>query len=272
MAPISASPREALASAWRNRHLIVILTRREIVGRYNGSALGVLWSLVLPVMMLAVYTFVFSTIFKARWNAESNSRTEFALTLFAGLMVFNLFAECVSKAPQLISQNQNYVKKVVFPLEILPWISLGASFFHLVISYSVWQLLYVVLFGIPPATALLFPLVLIPFVLFTMGLTWLLAALSVYLRDLVQVVSVMVTVLMFMSPIFYPVSALPASYRILIGLNPLAFPIEFARDVLLWGKVPDGGVFALYSLASLLVAYGGFFVFQKLRRGFADVV
>ena len=272
MASGSASPRELLASAWRNRALIKLLARREVIGRYHGSVLGIMWSLVMPVLMLGVYTFVFSIVFKARWSEASTSRTEFALTLFAGLLVFNLFAECANKATGLILYNQNYVKKVLFPLEIFPWISLFAALFHMAISYLVWQVLYVVLFGLPPVTVLLFPLVLAPFILFTMGVSWLLAALSVYLRDLVQLVGVMVTVLMFMSPIFYPLSALPAKYQFVIGLNPLALPIEFTREVLLWGHAPALLPFTVYSAVCLVVACIGFAVFQKLRSGFADVI
>jgi lipopolysaccharide transport system permease protein len=272
MASGSASPRELLASAWRNRALIKLLARREVIGRYHGSVLGIMWSLVMPILMLGVYTFVFSIVFKARWSEASTSKTEFALTLFVGLMVFNLFAECANKAPSLILYNQNYVKKVLFPLEILPWISMFAALFHMLISYLVWQVLYVMLFGLPPPTVLFFPLVLVPFVLFNMGISWLFAALSVYLRDLVQLVGVMVTVLMFMSPIFYPLSSLPAKFQLAIGLNPLAFPIEFSRDVLLWGHVPGLLPFTIYSAACMFVAWAGFAVFQKLRSGFADVI
>ena len=260
------------ASAWRNRALIASLTKREVIGRYRGSVLGIMWSLVLPIFMLAVYTFVFSVVFNARWSDQSTSKTEFALILFAGLLVFNLFSECVNRAPNLILHNQNYVKKVVFPLEILPWVALCSALFHTLISYVVWQVFYVVLFGLPNVTTLLFPVVLVPLVLFTLGVSWLLASIAVYLRDVAQLVGVLTTVLMFMSPIFYPLSALPAAYRSVIELNPLALPIEFARDVLLWGKMPDATAFCLYTAGSALMAWVGFTCFQKLRSGFADVV
>lgn len=268
----SSSLLEMVGSGWRHRALIWTLTRREVVGRYRGSVLGILWSFVLPVFMLAVYTFVFSIVFKTRWTAGSTSKTEFALILFAGLLVFNLFAECINRAPTLIQQNQNYVKKVLFPLEILPIISLFAALFHTLVSYLVWQMFYVAFFGLPNVTVLLFPVVLVPLLLFTLGLSWMLAALAVYLRDIAQLVGVLTTVLMFMSPIFYPLSALPQAYRSIIGLNPLAFPIEYARDVLLWNRLPDVTSFSLYSLGSVLMAWAGFACFQKLRSGFADVV
>lgn len=272
MVRFPATPREMVASFWRHRALIGVLTRREVVGRYRGSMLGLLWSFILPIFMLGVYTFVFSAVFKARWSAESTSKSEFALVLFAGLMVFNLFAECVSRAPALIKQNQNYVKKVVFPLEILPWISLGAALFHTLVSFAVWQIFYVVFFGAPNVTAPLFLVVLLPLLLLTIGLSWLLSALAVYLRDLEQLVGVFTTALMFMSPIFYPLSALPEGVRAVFVLNPIAAPVEFARDVLFWSKLPDVSVFSLYTLGCALTAWAGFACFQKLRGGFADVL
>jgi lipopolysaccharide transport system permease protein len=272
MARFSASPREMAASFWRHRALIGVLTKREVAGRYRGSVLGLLWSFLLPVFMLGVYTFVFSAVFKARWTAESTSKGEFALVLFAGLMVFNLFAECVNRAPGLIKQNQNYVKRVVFPLEILPWISLGAALFHTLISFVVWLLFYVLFFGAPSVTSPLFLLVLLPLLLFTIGVSWLLSALAVYLRDLEPLVGVFTTALMFMSPIFYPLSALPESLRTVFALNPMAAPVEFARDVLFWSRLPDAPGFALYTLGCALTAWAGFACFQKLRSGFADVL
>jgi ABC-type polysaccharide/polyol phosphate export systems, permease component len=259
-------------SIWRHKQLIATLTRREVLGRYRGSVLGVLWSFVLPVFMLAVYTFVFSVVFRARWNEQSESRTEFALILFAGLLVFNLFSECVNRAPHLILQNQNYVKKVVFPLEILPLISFGVALFHTLVSYLVWQLFFCIMFGWPNATVALFPLVLLPLGLLTLGLSWALAALSVYLRDIVQLVTVLTTVLLFMSPIFYPVSALPKVYQNAMHLNPLAAPIDYARDVLMFGQVPSVDGWALLTGVSLVAAWIGFACFQKLRDGFADVL
>lgn len=272
MRHFSSSPREMAASLLRNRGLVRALIQREVIGRYRGSFMGILWSFFNPVFMLVIYTFVFSVVFKARWNSGSDSKTEFALVLFAGLIMFNLFAECFNRAPSLILSNSNYVKKVVFPLEILPWVALGSAMFHMLISVGVWLLAYVLLFGIPHATVLLFPLIMLPLLLFIMGLSWGLAALGVYLRDVSQVIGVMTTVLMFLSPIFYSGSSLPANYRHLLLLNPLTPAIEQARDVLFWGKVPDLAIFGCYLLGSALVACLGFAFFQKTRKGFADVL
>ena len=261
-----------LSSLVRHRDLIATLVRREVVGRYRGSLLGILWSLFHPLLMLGVYTFVFGMVFKAKWNPGATSQAEFALILFAGLMVFNLFAECVTRAPGLIVSNVNFVKKVVFPIEILPWVVFGAALFHLFISFLVWLGFYLVLIGLPDPTVLLLPLVLLPLVLLTMGAAWLLASLGVYLRDVAQVIGVVTTALMFVSPIFYPRSALPRELDALLGLNPLTPAIEYVRDVIVWGRVPDLSGFVFYTAFTAAVACLGFAWFQKTRKGFADVL
>ena len=222
--------------------------------------------------MLIIYTFVFSVVFKARWSGGSDSKTEFALVLFAGLIVFNLFAECFNRAPGLILSNVNYVKRVVFPLEILPWVALGSALFHTLVSVGVWLIAYIILFGVPHITVLLLPLVFLQLLLFIMGLTWGLASLGVYLRDVSQFIGMATTVLMFLSPIFYPVTALPEEYRHLLLFNPLTPAIEQARDVLFWGKVPDVTMLSVYLLGAALIAWLGFAWFQKTRKGFADVL
>lgn len=272
MQHFSISPKEMAASFWRNRDLVKALVKREVVGRYRGSFMGILWSFFNPILMLTVYTFVFSVVFKARWNAGSDSKTEFALVLFAGLIVFNLFAECINRAPVLILSNVNYVKKVVFPLEILPMVALGSAMFHALISFGVWLIAYLILFGLPNVTLLLLPLVILPLLLFIMGLTWGLASLGVYLRDVSQFIGIVTTVVLFLSPIFYPASALPEEYRHLLLINPLTPAIEEVRDVLLWGKVPDMIFLSVYLVGAALVAWLGFSWFQKTRRGFADVL
>jgi lipopolysaccharide transport system permease protein len=272
MQNFSISPLEMIASFRRNRALIGALIQREVVGRYRGSLMGMLWSFFNPILMLTVYTFVFSVVFKARWGAGSDSKTEFALILFAGLIVFNLFSECILKAPTVILSNVNYVKKVIFPLEILPWVILGSAMFHALISIGVWLVAYMILFGLPHPTALLLPLILLPLPLFIMGLTWALASLGVYLRDVSQFIGIFTTVLMFLSPIFYPTSALPEDYRHLLLLNPLTIVIEQVRDVLFWGRVPDLLGYSAGLVGAAFIAWLGFSWFQKTRKGFADVL
>ena len=268
------TPREALASLWRNRELINGLAKREVVGRYRGSMLGLLWSFFNPLLMLAVYTFVFSVIFQSRWGTGdgNGSKIEFAMVLFAGLIVFNLFSECIGRAPGLIISNTNYVKKVVFPLEILPFVSLLASAYHAFISLTVWLIAYVVFFGVPPVTMLYFPVIIFPFALFILGVSWFLASLGVYLRDVGQFIGVVIPVLMFLSPIFYAAESLPPAYRHFLYFNPIAIVVEMVRDVMYWGKTPDWSVLALYTTIMTLIAWIGFMWFQKTRKGFADVL
>lgn len=272
MQHFSISPREMVASFWRNRGLIITLVRRDIESRYRGSFLGMLWSFFNPVFMLVVYTFVFGVVFHSRWNTASNSKTEFALLLFIGMIMFNFFAECVNRAPGIVLTNTNYVKKVVFPLEILSWVVLGAALFNWVVSLIVWFFFYLLLFGLPHGTALLLPVVLVPFALFVVGLTWVLASLGVYLRDVSQFIGIIVTALLFLAPIFYPLTAVPVKYRYLLLFNPLTPIVNEARDVLFWGKLPDITIYIAYLVGSLLVAWLGFAWFQKTRKGFADVL
>ena len=272
MQNFSTSPKAMVASLWKNRSLIQALVTREVIGRYRGSMMGILWSFFNPVFMLMVYTFVFSVVFKARWSGGSDSKTEFALVLFAGLIIFNLFAECINRAPTLILINANYVKKVVFPLEILPWVAVGSAFFHFLVSLCVWLIAYLIFFGIPHFTILLLPLVIAPYLLLVIGFSWVLASLGVFIRDVAQLISMAVTVLMFLSPIFYPISALPEKYRPLLQLNPLGPAIEQSREVLFWGNLPNFMLLGIYLIASSLVAWLGFAWFQKTRKGFADVI
>ncbi len=261
-----------IKSFFINRELILSLTRREILGRYRGSLIGVLWSFLTPLLMLGIYTFVFSVVFQARWGGDTGSKTDFALILFAGLMIFNLFSETINRAPGLVLENANYVKKVVFPIEILPIISLGTALFHFSISFLVWLLFTLLFRGIPPVTIFMLPIVLAPFFLIILGASWALASLGVYVRDVRQIIGVFVTVSMFLSPLFYSISVLPEPYRIFMHVNPLTFVIEQARNVMIWGEGIHWLGWGLYLLISLGVALLGYFWFSKTKKGFADVI
>lgn len=266
------SPQEILRSLIANRSLILDLTKREAVGRYRGSVMGVAWSLVTPLLMLAVYTFVFSEIFKARWGDSSATRGEFAILLFAGLILFNIFAECISRAPSLIIGNANYVKRVVFPLEILPVTILGSALFHACVSVTVLLIFELFVKGSVPPTALQLPVLVFPYLLFVLGATWWLAALGVYLRDIAQTINILITALMFLSPIFFPLHALSPRWQKVAQLNPLTFPIEQTRNVLFWGESLNWAHWAPYLGIAALFCWSGFFCFQRIRRGFADVL
>ncbi|PRC93551.1 ABC transporter permease [Solimicrobium silvestre] len=263
-----------LKSLWHNRQLIFQMSKREVIGRYRGSALGLAWSFFNPVFMLIVYTFVFSEIFKSRWGgmSASGSKTEFAVVLFVGLIVQGLFAEMLNRAPSLILSNVNYVKKVVFPLEILPVIALGSTLFHCMVSITVWLIAFVAFNGYLHWTIVFIPLVLLPMIILITGLAWILASLGVYLRDIGQTIIILTTVLMFLAPIFYPVIAVPEQFRPFIMANPLTFIIEQARDVLVWGVQPNWVGLGVYALVALIIFWAGYTFFQKTRKGFADVL
>jgi lipopolysaccharide transport system permease protein len=260
-------------SLWRNRRLIAQMTKREVAGRYKGSVLGLAWSFFNPVLMLAVYTFVFSVVFRARWGlGGEESKTQFAVVLFVGMIVHGLFAEVLNCAPGLILANVNYVKKVVFPLEILPAISMGAALFHSLVSLLVLFIAFVIFNGYLHWTAIFAPLVLLPLVILSLGLAWILASLGVFIRDIGQTIGIVTTVMMFLAPVFFPVTALPEAYRPLIMANPLTFIIVQAREVLIWGRQPDWMGLGIYTLAATAVAWAGYAWFQKTRKGFADVL
>lgn len=258
-------------SLWRNRQLIVQMTKREVVGRYKGSVMGLAWSFFNPVFMLVVYTFVFSVIFKSRWGGDE-SRTLFAVVLFVGMIVLGLFSEVLNRAPSLILSNVNYVKKVVFPIEILPVIAMGAALFHTFISLSVLLIAFILFNGFLHWTVIFIPLILLPLVILTLGISWMLAALGVFLRDVSQTVGLITTVLMFLSPVFYPVTAVPERFRPFIMANPLTFIIEQAREVVIWGHLPNWIALGAYMLVATILAWAGYFLFQKTRKGFADVL
>jgi len=274
--PNAAQPTSLVAlgkSLWRNRHLIVQMTKREVVGRYKGSIMGLAWAFFNPVFMLTVYTFVFSVVFKARWGVGGEeSKTQFAVVLFVGMIVHSLFAEVLNSAPGLIISNVNYVKKVIFPLEILPFISMSAALFHSLISLGVLLIAFVIFYGYLHWTAVLAPLVVMPLVILTLGLAWMLASLGVFLRDVGQTIGIITTVMMFLAPVFYPITALPEEMRPLIMANPLTFIIEQAREVLIWGHLPNWLGLGAYTLAAVAIAWAGYAWFQKTRKGFADVL
>jgi lipopolysaccharide transport system permease protein len=268
----SAGPLSLAASLWKNRSLISQMTKREVIGRYRGSVMGLAWSFFNPILMLAVYTFVFSEIFKSRWVGVDTGKGGFAILLFVGMIVHGLFAECANRAPSLVMSNSNYVKKVVFPLEILPVITLGSALFHSCISLLVLLIAQLLIVGSLSWSALLFPLILVPLILATLGISWLLASLGVYLRDVGHVITVLTTVLLFLSPVLYPVAALPAAYQPWLKLNPLTYIIEESRSVLLFGHLPDWSSLGIAIAVGALIAVVGFWFFQKTRKGFADVI
>jgi len=269
----SASMLTMFASLYSHRSLILQLARRGVAGRYKGSLIGGGWSLISPLLLLGIYTFAFGVVL----NVRSGDRLEtgidsFAIFLFSGLAVHALLAECINNAPRLIVTNASYVKKVVFPIEILAWVTLSSALFHLGISFLVLVGAQLFVNQSLSWTIILFPLIVAPLLLFAVGLTWFFAALGVYVRDISQISGLISTGLLFLAPVFYPLSRLPESYQSLLYLNPLTFVIEEGRRVLLLGMLPDWVGLGLYTLAALGMAQFGFWWFQRSRRGFSDVL
>lgn len=269
----STSPRDLFASLVRSRELLCTLVKRELVSRYKGSLLGIVWSFLIPLVMLVIYTVVFSGIFKSRWGGEgAENKVEFAIILFAGLAVFNFFAECITRAPGIIVSNSNLVKKVVFPLEILSWVTIFSALFNTLVSLIVLLAVQLGLGSSIPWTVVLFPLIIVPLVFIALGLVWFVSSLSVFIRDVGQITGLVTTGLLFLSAVFFPASALPEGYRWLAFINPIAIVVEWSRGVLIYGTLPSLTGMAVMTVASLVVAYLGFVWFQKSRKGFADVL
>ena len=269
----TTSPAEIWRSIWHHRKLIKQMAWREVVGRYKGSIFGLAWSFFNPLMMLAVYTFVFSVVFKARWGIEvSEGKTDFALVLFVGLIIHALFAEVLNRAPTLVLSNVNYVKKVVFPLEVLTFVSLSVALFHAAISFLVLLVAFVVLNGLPSWTVIFTPVTLLPLLPLTLGFGWLLASLGVYLRDIGQLIGITNMALLFLAPVFYPLTALPEAYQSVLYINPLTYPIEQTRAVIIFGDMPNWVGLGVYFIISVSICCIGFWWFQRTRTGFADVL
>jgi lipopolysaccharide transport system permease protein len=267
------NPFEAICHLWSFRYLIVQLAWREVIQRYKGSFIGLGWSVIQPLLMLCVYTFVFSVIFRSKWGgAAEQSRAAFSMTLFMGLITFNIFAELVNSAPGLILANQSYVKKVVFPLEILPVVRLVSVLINACFSLFVLVIGVVFVYRTFYWTSILLPLVWAPWLFFTLGCSYLLAAIGVFIRDIEASIGVLTTILFFLTPIFYPTSAVPEKFRFITDVNPIAVFVENSRRVMIWGEFPNWAPFWGGTLLSLFVFISGFWIFLKLKKAFADVL
>ncbi len=258
---------------WRYRQLIGQLTRREVETRYKGSFIGVGWSLIHPLLMLCVYTFVFSVVFQIRWGGQADeSIVDFALALFTGLISFSVFSEVINAAPSLMLENVNYVKKVVFPLEILIVVRLFSVLINALFALIVLLCGIVFVNGFLHWTVLLLPLIWLPMILMTSGFGYFLASLGVFIRDLGAATNILCTMLFFLTPIFYPLHAVPERFRFFTTLNPLTHFVENSRGVMLWGIFPDGSTFFIVLCVSILVWIFGFIWFVKSKNAFADVI
>jgi len=264
---------QVLHRVWLQRALFFKLLLRDFAERYRGSYLGVLWSFVLPFLSLLVFTFFFGVIFKMRWaGLGSDSLSDLGLVLFIGMALYNFFAESLGRAPSLILAHQNYVKNVIFPLEMLPAVMVTSALLTLIATLLVILLLQVVWGSGLTWALLLLPVVVLPLALFVLGLSWFLASLGVYIRDIQQMMVPLVQLMMFLSPVFYPVSSLPESMRFWLQLNPLAVAIEQSRGIILFGQLPAWTPYLLCFAFGFITMWLGAWWFARTSKGFADVL
>ena len=264
--------RNPFSAFGRHRNLTRELVRNEILGRYRGASFGMLWSLLSPFLMLVVYTIAFGSILKGRWPQAGGTHAEFGLVIFVGIFVHGFFGECFTRAPRLMLENANYVKRVVFPLDILPWTMVLSAVFHLAMNVLVFCLLSLLVYQQLSPLVVLLPLVLAPLLLLTVAVSWVVSSLGVYLRDIAQVAPVVATAMFFLSSAIIPVEAVPEQYRLVFHLNPLTFFIDQARAVALWDRQPDWAGLGLYALGGLAAVFVAHAWFRRTSRGFADVL
>jgi lipopolysaccharide transport system permease protein len=263
--------RSALLALCSHRELLLQLVSRDIVGRYRGSLFGTVWAFLNPLLMLSLYTVVFGIFLHARWANTANS-LQFSVVLFAGLIVFNFFSECLNRAPMLICGHVNYVKKVAFPLELLSWMTVGTSLFHAGISLVAWAIFFAFVYGTVHWTLIFIPLIFAPLIFMAVGTSWIISSLGVYIRDIGQVIGVLTSVIMFLCPIFYAVESLPKPFQVALLVNPLTVIIQQTRRILVDGAMPDFRTLAMYTAASIVFAWLSLAWFQRARDGFADVL
>lgn len=257
----------------KNRDLILQLVKREVSQRYRGSNMGMIWSFAHPVLMLLVYMFVFGMVLNMKWGIEGRDNVQFGVLMFSGIILHGFLGECLTRGTGLIIDNQQYVKKVVFPLEILSVISIGAALFHLFAGFIILMAFAMLTGTVPSWTIILTPIVLLPFVLLILGCSWLLSALCVFVRDIAQVMGVLVTILLFMAPIVYPLNVVPEKFQIwMLVLNPLTVIVEQLRAVALFGQLPNWLHLGIYSMVALIVLMFGYWFFNKTRGVFADAI
>lgn len=257
---------------YKNSYLLKQLVKKDIQQRYQGSVLGMLWSFLVPILMLIIYTFVFSEVFQAKWDIDTSDKYQFALVLFCGLSAFNMVGEVMNRSTGLIAANTNYVKKVIFPLEMLPVVVTFSALFNCVISFLILIAAKLVLYQNVSITLYMIFLAMIPLIIMSVGLSLFISAISVYLKDVGNFISVLVAVLMYMSPVFFPLSAVPESFRGICEANPMTYIIENFRNVVLYGKSLDWQFFGISCAVALGIYLLGKVVFMRAKEGFADVL
>lgn len=274
------NPASMLTMLSVHRGLIAQFARRDVLERHKGAYLGSLWNIISPVITLLIYGFVFGYVFESRWRdptlaaneGDGGAAASFLLPFFLGHSMYHFFSECVGRAPLTVAARPNLVKKVVFPVEILPVVSVLSAMVYPLVAIPLLFIAQLVVVGSIPMTVLMLPLMFLPLIFAAMGISWFLASLGVYSRDIKNVVQVVLQLLIFMTPVFYSPERIPHRFRGLYGLNPLGFIIEQARGVTLWGREPNWTKFAMITLSSLIAMQLGYAFFMRTKRGLADVI
>ncbi len=262
-----------IKSIYINRDLVIQLTKRNILLKYRGSLLGFFWSFLQPLIQLAIYTFAFSFVFKAKWGLPDENHFDFALILFASLTVFNLLGESMREAPYLILSHASYVKKVVFPLELLSVSSVLTVLFNTMISLLIFILIFAFLGGTKiPGSIFMLPFILIPLVFLSVAASFFISSLCVYFRDIAQVVGNAITILLFVSPVFFSLDRISSKYHWIMLLNPLTHILDSSRKVMIFGGYPQITYISVYWIFSIIVLAVGFWWFQRTRVSFADII
>jgi lipopolysaccharide transport system permease protein len=255
-----------------HRSLTFQLAKRDVLGRYRGASFGLLWALMSPFLMLMVYTFAFGTVLKSRWPQIEAGSSHYSIILFVGILIHGFFAECLTRSPELVVSNSNYVKRVIFPLEVLPWPMALSALFHTGMNVVVFSILQLILDGHMDWTIIFLPVVVFPLFVLMLGISWFMAAVGVYFRDIGQVTGVLATAMFFLSSAIMPMEVVPQAYRWIFFINPVTFIINQARNVMLWDHLPDWIGLGIYLVIAIAIAYLGHAFFEKTKRGFADVL
>ncbi len=260
-------PLRDLSTHWQ---MLVRLVPRDVQARYLGSTFGLLWSFASSLLILLAYWFFLGVVLQARWGTAPS--VQYPVILFSGLILHQFFAEVIGRAPSLIIANSSYVRKVVFPVQVLPWVTVATAGFHLLVNLLILLLGQLLILHTVPLSWLWLPVVVLPLLPMTVGFAWIVSSLGVYLRDIAHIVPLVLTVMMFLSPIFYSLDMVPLRFRPWLMLNPLTLVMEQARRVAIQGLAPDFLQLGLYMVVSIVVMFAGYWWFARTKKGFADVL
>ncbi len=258
--------------AWRNRELLAGLVRRDIQARFRDTVFGIFWAVAAPLVKLAVYTAIFGALIQPRWQNQVSDPHVIAFAYFSGLVLVEFLIECLSASANLMRDNTVYIKRIVFPVEILPWVALGYAAFRVFVGMALVLVAYIAMIGLPPIDLLIVPPLFGVLALTALGMMWILSALAAYVRDVGHVVTAFLPLLMFVSPVFFPLSAVPQPFATLLLINPLTFPLEQMRAALFGAGFHAWPALAVYAIVAIVTASLGYRFFMKVRPGFADVL